>query len=85
MTLLCMARKVKKISERTAQRRTFTHSEGDTEKRLTECAQHSDQGTVINCNIALYKQDRFSRISSQAEGTNLCNTGLRMRVAKGEC
>ena len=48
MTLLCMTRKVKKISERTAQRRIFTHSEGVTEKRLTECAQHSDQGTVIN-------------------------------------
>ena len=63
----------------------FTHSEGATEKRSTECAQHSDQGTVINCNTALYKQDRFGRISSQAEGTNLCDTSLRMRVTEEGC
>ena len=42
MTLLCIIGKIKKILEKTAQRRIFTHSEGVTNKRLTECAQHSD-------------------------------------------
>ena len=80
-----MIKKVSKISKKIIWRRIFTHSEETTKKRLIKYAQHIDQGTVINSNITLYKQDKFSKNSSQAETINLYNISLCVWVIKEEC